>query len=349
MNFNETIKKLNDLIDYPHSDKKFVLSLYKTLFNKVNLSDSKNFKAIITISDKLIGHYLQRQDYDSVLNIYKIEHTFFYKQFEDEYSEKLSNVIKNAEISEDGLKNILDYLLVSFEVIINRWKNIVLQLEELNDKKVDKIIETQIKPLLYKSNFHIIHSIHFLKHNYSELQKVYDKINELSLIDPLTGLKNKRYFYMTYENLFYMANRMKITICFVMLDIDDFKKINDTYGHQKGDEVLLKIALIVSNFFRRSDMVIRYGGDEILIMLTDTTSYNVKSLIAQLLKRVSTTVFDSEQGKFFVTMSAGIACEKVENCYKPLNLKNKLLKKSDKAMYKSKEEGKNRVFIYEEI
>ena len=349
MDIMNTINKLNDLINYSGADKKFILSLYKSLFDKVNLQDSNQFHAILNISDKLIAGFLKRHDYNSVLEIYKIEHQFFYKQFKDEYSNELNDVIKNATISEIGLKNILEYLLVSFEVIKKRWHNIIEHLNKIDNQEVKNIVEQQMKPLLFKSNFHIIHSVHFLKHNYVELEKVYKKINDLSLIDSLTGLKNRRYFFMTYENLFFMANRRKIPICFVMIDIDDFKNINDSYGHQKGDEVLIKIALTISNFFRRSDMIIRFGGDEILIMLTDAKSYDVKILISQLIKKIAAIPFQYNETKFNVTISAGIACEKIDNCIKPAIMKNKLIKKTDEAMYKSKQKGKNRVTIYEEI
>ncbi len=352
MTLIETVNKINDLLNDTGVDKKFLLSLYAGLFKKINNFDGNDFKHILSVSDKLLDFFLSKHDYQAVFNIYKIEHDYFKKQFQDCEVEKLNRILKETDISEKGIKKILDYLLISFDVINNRWFDIFNTINKISDKnnipELSELLEKRMKPLLYKGNFHFIHTVHFVKHNYTELEKVYQKINDLSLIDSLTGLKNRRFFFITYENIFFVANRRKMSICFVMLDIDNFKQINDIYGHQKGDEVLIKIALTISNFFRRSDTIIRYGGDEILIMLTDAKAYDVKNLISQLLKKISQIPFKCENDTFHVTMSAGIYCKKIENCIKPALLKSKMLKKADEAMYKSKKEGKNKVTIYED-
>jgi len=262
-------------------------------------------------------------------------------------------LLKQDVISEEGLPEILDYLLYSFELINKRWNTALKMLSDISEKEkipsLDKAIKNDLKPLLMKSNFHFIHSVMFLKHNFDELKGVYKKINELSLIDPLTGLKNRRYFYMTYENIFYIANRRKIPLCFVMMDIDNFKTINDTYGHYKGDEVLQKISIVITHFLRKSDIIIRFGGDEILLLLIDLKGNEAKELMDEILKRIE-KIKVSHQGKSFkITMSAGIFCQKIESLSKVTALESVMLKKADIALYQSKNSGKNKATIYEKV
>ena len=152
---------------------------------------------------------------------------------------------------------------------------------------------------------------------------------------------------MTYENIFYIANRRKIPICFVMLDIDNFKDINDTYGHYKGDEVLTKISVTMTHFLRKSDIIIRYGGDEILLLLIDLQSGESKIIIDEMLNRINNIKFKHNDTNFNVSMSAGIFCKKIDSLSNITQLQSSMLKKADIALYQSKNTGKNKTTIYE--
>lgn len=349
MDFNSVANRVSLLCENSDGNVKYLITLYKSLFSKIDTTKEENFKTILDVSEKLLSLFLKKHDYDSVMQLYKIEHNFFSRQFPSHHSEKISNILDSDIIREEGLPKILNYLLYSFELINKRWNDALQMLSEISKKEdspaLDSAIKNDLKPLLIKSNFHFIHSIMFLKHNFEELQQVYEKIKDLSLIDPLTGLKNRRYFYMSYENIFYLANRKKIPLCFVMMDIDDFKKVNDNYGHYKGDEVLQKISVTITHFLRKSDIVIRYGGDEILLLLIDMKSDETKELIDEMLKRIENIKFSYNEKDFRVTMSAGIFCQRIDNNISALQ--SSMLKKADIALYQSKNSGKNKTTIYE--
>ena len=346
MDFKSISNRILLLCENSDSNVKYLITLYQNLFSKIDATKENDFKTILNVSEKLLSMFLQRHDYESVMQLYKIEHNFFSKEFPSHHSQEISNLLKPDVISEEGLPEILDYLLYSFELINNRWNNALKMLSNISKKEESPALESAIKndlqPLLMKSNFHFIHSVMFLKHNFKELKEVYKKINDLSLIDPLTGLKNRRYFYMTYENIFYIANRRKIPICFVMMDIDDFKTINDRYGHYKGDEVLQKISVAITYFLRKSDIIIRFGGDEILLLLIDLKGNEAKELIDEVLKRIENIKISHKGKSFKVTMSAGIFCQKIESLSKVGTLESVMLKQADTALYQSNNTGKNK-------
>lgn len=170
----------------------------------------------------------------------------------------------------------------------------------------------------------------------------YATILQYATLDALTGLNNRRQFEVRLNQEVSTAKRKKHPLCCIMLDIDYFKKVNDTYGHAAGDSVLKSVAGIISGELREYDTASRYGGEEFCILLPFTT-INEAEFVAQRL-RIAVEKSDiniSEIDKLNVTISVGVSSFN-ENFETP----QVLYEKADSALYEAKKGGRNRVVIY---
>jgi diguanylate cyclase (GGDEF)-like protein len=127
------------------------------------------------------------------------------------------------------------------------------------------------------------------------------------------------------------------------LDLDDFKKLNDTYGHQAGDEVLKNFGRILQENMRQEDSAFRYGGEEFAIIASGDKEKNIKLFIDRIRKQVKEEIITFEDNKISFTFSAGISC--VQKNFS----KNDLINAADQALYHAKKHGKDRVIVYQEI
>lgn len=109
-----------------------------------------------------------------------------------------------------------------------------------------------------------------LKKRNSEFEKAQHKLTRLASLDPLTDLYNRRYFTEISESFFKLSARKKSDLAIIILDADNFKRINDTYGHKAGDKVLIKLAETIREHVRKSDVICRYGGEEFIVLLPET-------------------------------------------------------------------------------
>ena len=150
--------------------------------------------------------------------------------------------------------------------------------------------------------------------------------------DPLTGLANRRKLREYFQTL-----PQEVPSLFLMLDIDHFKKINDTHGHDAGDEVLIKIAELLKQSVRSTDMVARLGGEEFCIILANTTTKQGIKLAENIRKNIETTTFSGPHGNIHVTMSIGVAERQLDEAI------NHWLKRADQALYYAKNNGRNQV------
>lgn len=163
----------------------------------------------------------------------------------------------------------------------------------------------------------------------AELSRIYEEAKELSLHDPLTGLANRRLMDIVLERNIAMAKRGTNTLSVLMLDIDYFKKYNDTHGHQAGDRLLVSLGKVLTEEIRGADLVARYGGEEFLLLLPDTDMEGAFNLA----ERIRNMVF----GSMGITVSLGAAVYRVsENV-------SELVERVDRALYRAKEDGRNRI------
>ncbi|MGD9201795.1 MAG: diguanylate cyclase, partial [Chitinispirillia bacterium] len=175
-----------------------------------------------------------------------------------------------------------------------------------------------------------------------ELDRKNKDLVELSITDGLTGLYNHRFIQERFDFEFKRAKRYKTPLSCMMIDIDNFKLINDTYGHQFGDMVLKKISQIIKKNTREVDICGRYGGEEFLIITTQNSEGAVKHA-SKLHKAIENYTFKNEEYEIKVTVSIGIS-----------EFKNKILSKqvmverSDIALYQAKQEGRNLIRVWKE-
>jgi len=160
---------------------------------------------------------------------------------------------------------------------------------------------------------------------------------ELIFIDPLTEVNNRAYLNIIKSKI----KKINGPATILMIDIDNFKKINDTFGHVVGDIVLKKLAQTLRKNVKITDEVIRYGGEEFLIIAYRCGLEEGKILAERLRKRVEDIKFNKRDPKFKITVSIGLSI------YEPQEDLLTAIEKADKAMYKAKQRGKNRVEVFE--
>jgi diguanylate cyclase (GGDEF)-like protein len=173
-----------------------------------------------------------------------------------------------------------------------------------------------------------------------ERARLFQEVQSLALTDPLTGLNNRRHLFELGRVEFSRAERMKRPFSCMMLDIDHFKKVNDDYGHQIGDEVLQEFARFCLASVREVDLLGRYGGEEFIILLPET-SRDISVHVAERLRtRIAEHPIKTSSGDLEVTISIGVATKDEQTT----NLES-LIARADQALYISKHKGRNRVSI----
>jgi diguanylate cyclase (GGDEF)-like protein len=173
----------------------------------------------------------------------------------------------------------------------------------------------------------------------AQLQKRLDSLARQSERDPLTGLSNRRAFNRTLDMEMERARRNKTPLCLVLLDLDNFKSVNDTYGHPCGDKVLVTFAALLEEHKRKYDMAARIGGEEFVLILSGVSLVKAQGIVQRLLTTFRETRIDCGETSFAVTSSAGLASYKGK-----VELTSEaLLELADKALYEAKHSGKNRL------
>lgn len=173
----------------------------------------------------------------------------------------------------------------------------------------------------------------------TELYSLKEELQRQSRTDHLTKLNNRRFFLEIADHEFERSLRYGEKLCVMLFDIDNFKDINDTYGHHVGDYVLRKLAGVLKEQIRESDVLARIGGEEFALLLPNTGLGDAGKLAERIRKTVSNVKHKGDwKGTVSHTISVGIASLQDED----INFES-LLVRADKALYKSKQEGRNRV------
>ena len=172
------------------------------------------------------------------------------------------------------------------------------------------------------------------------LTKTNRELQEISITDGLTGLYNRRYMVETLSNEVSRASRLKHNFAVLMIDIDHFKRYNDTYGHLAGDDLLVKIASLFRQSIRDMDLAARYGGEEFLIILPEHGAEAAMGVAERIRTGVGTATSDLNNSQEAVSVSIGVATFP-ENGTTPVTL----IESADAALYQGKESGRNRVVL----
>lgn len=243
-----------------------------------------------------------------------------------EVSKKLKNVVNESE----NIISLIDHNIDKHGKFMKDSKNAIEKkdLGQIKDlyKKIEEL-EEENKKLKEK-----------IDKNRDILENLEDKFKEykkLSFKDPLTGLLNRRAFYDTIEKL-----KNSIPFSIIYLDIDDFKAINDTYGHTVGDKVLKSIGEVLNNFIRKETKAFRLGGEEFAILLPNLDEQESLKIAERIRKVIENHNIRLNENKI-ITYTASFGITK----YKDGESVDDFVKRSDEAMYQAKKTGKNRVAI----
>ena len=171
-----------------------------------------------------------------------------------------------------------------------------------------------------------------------ELRQSKEQLQKMALTDPLTKLGNRATFDLSIKQAAACTQRSGSPYSLLMIDLDHFKKFNDTYGHQTGDSVLRAVADAIHSSARNADICCRYGGEEFAVILPDTQSNNAEVLAERIHKQVAKASRKQPAGRMPITVSIGISCANNDANIDP----TQLIKEADQALYLAKENGRNR-------
>lgn len=163
---------------------------------------------------------------------------------------------------------------------------------------------------------------------------------ELAVIDPLTGLHNRRYLSSHLDNLIKKSAENNHPVSLLILDIDFFKSVNDTYGHDAGDEVLKDFGRRLANNVRGMDLACRIGGEEFVIVMPETDISYAYTVAERIREEVASVPFELSAGRGSITVTISIGVTTAED---PTESSSSLLSRADQALYRAKDEGRNRV------
>lgn len=189
----------------------------------------------------------------------------------------------------------------------------------------------------------IIYDVTGVAVNKRQLESANAQLQELALRDGLTGMLNRRHWEQCLEREFARHARYETPTSLVMFDIDHFKAVNDTYGHQTGDDVIREVARTTLQYARGTDYAGRYGGEEFVVLLPDTDLKGADQFAERLRQAIEKLRVDHQGQSLSFTVSLGVACMSGK-----MADHTTLIEHADKALYRSKEEGRNRTTIYSE-
>jgi diguanylate cyclase (GGDEF)-like protein len=169
------------------------------------------------------------------------------------------------------------------------------------------------------------------------------RAEELSLQDPLTGLANRRHFFKVAAREYERKIRYRHSLSIMLLDIDHFKSVNDTFGHAVGDRVLQEVAAIITGTIRQSDLACRYGGEEFAVLLPEVDPHTARQFGKRLLQSIEQAPIVLQHGQISLSASMGIAGLTEEED----DLPEILLERADQMLYQAKNSGRNHLRLWE--
>lgn len=330
--------------------------LMKSIFSNEfrNLSDFLNYERILV--EKLFSLLSSFVEYH-VAGIYFASPDDFAENilYIDTLGRNLSKNLLN-DVSYDFYRNMEDHKVVKnskFEVVrMLLGKEVDYQISDFTSKIIIPLIFD--RKLIGGICFYTRGDVDYSSFRYfdimiSELLAIfkmkyqYSEKEFMSVLDGLTGLYNRRQFEIGLEQEYNRTKRHPADFSLAILDIDFFKKVNDTYGHQYGDYVLKTVADLMKQNFRKTDLLYRYGGEEFVMIMPETNIEGAVIPVQRLRNAVENYDFEYNGIKAKVTVSIGLTMN-----YSNLNSSADILKSADAALYKAKESGRNRVILHEQ-
>ncbi len=262
----------------------------------------------------------------------------YHKQFRKEAKKLLSLTVDQIEEILSEVHHQVDQAGKYFGLKMKNTKPISDILQEAN-------IRLSLLNLDYdQMNKQLIQAKISLENLTKELEEKNRILDNLANVDGLTEVYNHRYFQSALEQEISRANRHENDIALLLIDIDHFKKFNDTHGHQTGDFILKKFCIVLKNSLRQYDILARYGGEEFAVILPETSGEAAVAAAEKLREAVDTYTFTENGKDYSVTASFGVASSKpvVEDEFSQSGFINR----ADTALYDAKDAGRNKVVLY---
>ena len=345
--------------------KELTRNLYKAEFMDLNKRYAKNISAITELTEIFATSIRVRESFKHILE--GVQKYFGFDRVRLHLVDQKANKLK-GELSVDisGRTNNMAYDEIPLEAGAHRLADIVLskKLNPFFDRYTDCVLYVPLviqgvttgllivdnmlsRQRIEESEFAMLKSFAGQIALVVDNVKLFDKVEELSLYDELTKLPLRRYFYERFQEETYRAERFKQPMALIWADIDYFKEVNDTYGHQIGDKVLKETGRVILANLRKIDFPCRYGGDEILVLSPQATGDEARLLAQRLqdeIKEIRIPVPFSKEKFVNITLSIGIATFPND-----ASSSDDLLNKADEALYWVKSHGKSGIALYEEI
>lgn len=298
-----------------------------------NVLNDINEGVILTDEDLAIIYWNNHMEYVTGISSESVINKKIYDILQNLNKPILKNCMKDIVINEYRIflsaaihKNLLDNdRYVNLEISKVNYENKSIVLFQFSDVTNQFLHIAQLKN--YVNELYVLNN---------ELKKKEKTINKLAYYDYLTGISNRRLFYKLTTEI--LQKKSEGSIALMVIDIDKFKSVNDTYGHKKGDEVIVAVSKIISKSINKGDLAARFGGDEFLVFMNSFDDYKY---IEDTLSRIFSEkikVLDESGAVIEVTLSLGIVIDKEYENKLDVDI---LILKADKAMYKAKKSGGN--------
>jgi diguanylate cyclase (GGDEF)-like protein len=252
---------------------------------------------------------------------------------EDEFLGRFEELRRQGHPACSEMLNILTHLTFSEPEALKHWRKVARHRQQMK-AKLGRDVGLRVAILDYFVNFDLA-----LKSPKVIELALYQRTERSAVSDGLTGLFNQAYFRSALGREVQRSRRHRFQLSVVLFDLDDFKRINDTFGHPAGDRVLVKTAGLVGRTLREIDVAARYGGEEFALILPDTARQGAL-VVAERIRRLVERSFKPGSNRPRVTLSGGIATFP-EDAVTP----DELIQTADKGLYRSKAEGKNRITL----
>jgi len=324
--------KINELIDTISiaSEPKYLKDKLEILNKKLSLEVEEKTLELRSILDSQENMILVFNQYNvssankSFLEFFKLE--------------SIKNFIENEKPINSFFMKEEGY----FHTENKNWISEITNLEDMkrvvrikNANSEEKIFRVDIKTFIYETKHYVVSFT-----DITELQEYTYELQYKATHDSLTKLYNRQKLNEELSKEILRETRYKHNLSILMFDIDDFKNVNDTYGHDAGDIVLINLAQILKQTIRATDYGARWGGEEFMVMLPETSIFETSKIANKLREKIE--AYQPENIDLPITVSIGIAEFKPNQ-----NTKDDLIKNVDIALYEAKRTGKNKVVLYE--
>ena len=348
---NKKIKQKNQVLKEKAHELSIIYNSIKNM--STHLDFDETLKAFATdlylIPNFIKGRLILINTESEEKSSFKIEN--IYKFFKQNPAEEIPNIENTQPDSFDF--TAVDYFLSNRKsdfIYFENIENSIFSTEEYQPQYPISLIPLEIKQellgILITEGIKIndIQKAQIMANHFSmEIKKIklYEKLKSLSIIDGLTTLYLRRHFTNRLEEEIKRAKKNKGILSLMMIDIDNFKTINDKYGHLAGDIVLRETANIIKSNSREIDLIGRYGGDEIIMTLPMTPPEKAREIAERIRRMIEKHRYNINYASIYTTVSIGIAYFPKKN----IKTITDLINTADKALYEAKNKGKNKIVI----